>query len=126
MKQKSLIVAAIAMIPFAVAVAQTPPMPPATPAVPVKPAPVVISSPMPGEPIYIDREAIRRAVDDAKWQGQLAADEARRALEDTKWQMKGKTVTLVISPSNVLYKPDTVKFIRSSANTLRAFVDDNQ
>ena len=44
----------------------------------------------------------------------------------TKWQMKGKTVTLVISPSNVLYKPDTVKFIRSSANTLRAFVDDTQ
>ena len=44
----------------------------------------------------------------------------------TKWQLKGKTVTLIISPSNVLYKPDTVKFIRSSANTLRAFVDDNQ
>ena len=43
-----------------------------------------------------------------------------------KWQLKGKSVTLVITPSNVLYKPDTVKFIRSSANTLRAFVDDNQ
>ena len=43
-----------------------------------------------------------------------------------KWQLKGKSVTLVISPSNPLYKPDTVKFIRSSANTLRAFVDDNQ
>ena len=44
----------------------------------------------------------------------------------TKWQLKGKSVMLVISPSNVLYRPDTVKFIRSSANTLRAFVDDNQ
>jgi Tfp pilus assembly protein PilV len=43
-----------------------------------------------------------------------------------KWQLKGKSVTLVIAPSNVLYKPDTTKFIRSSANTLRAFVDDNQ
>jgi len=44
----------------------------------------------------------------------------------TKWQLKGKSVTLIITPSNVLYKPDTMKFIRSSANTLRAFVDDNQ
>jgi len=43
-----------------------------------------------------------------------------------KWQLKGKSVLLVIAPSNPLYKPDTVKFIRSSANTLRAFVDDNQ
>ena len=44
----------------------------------------------------------------------------------TKWQLKGKSVTLVITPTNPLYRPDTVKFIRSSANTLRAFVDDNQ
>ena len=43
-----------------------------------------------------------------------------------KWQLKGKSVTLVITPSNALYRPDTTKFIRSSANTLRAFVDDNQ
>jgi Tfp pilus assembly protein PilV len=43
-----------------------------------------------------------------------------------KWQLKGKSVTLVIAPSNPLYPVDTVKFIRSSANTLRAFVDDNQ
>jgi len=43
-----------------------------------------------------------------------------------KWQLKGKSVELVITPSNVLYKPDTTKFIRSSANTLKAFVDDNQ
>ena len=43
-----------------------------------------------------------------------------------KWQLKGKSVMLVIAPSNPLYPRDTVKFIRSSANTLRAFVDDNQ
>ena len=43
-----------------------------------------------------------------------------------KWQLKGKSVMLVIVPSNPLYPRDTVKFIRSSANTLRAFVDDNQ
>lgn len=43
-----------------------------------------------------------------------------------KYQLKGKTVTLVITPTNVLYKPDTTKFIRSSAATLTALVDDNQ
>jgi Tfp pilus assembly protein PilV len=43
-----------------------------------------------------------------------------------KWQLKGKSITLVITPSNALYRPDTTKFIRSSAATLRAFVDDNQ
>ena len=43
-----------------------------------------------------------------------------------KWQLKGKSVSMIITPANPLYRPDTVKFIRSSANTLRAFVDDNQ
>ena len=43
-----------------------------------------------------------------------------------KWQLKGKSVQVILAPSNPLYRPDTVKFIRSSANTLRAFVDDNQ
>jgi len=43
-----------------------------------------------------------------------------------KWQLKGKSVQMIITPANPLYRPDTVKFIRSSANTLRAFVDDNQ
>jgi hypothetical protein len=43
-----------------------------------------------------------------------------------KWQLKGKSVQLVISPTNVLYRKDTVKFVRTSANTLRALVDDNQ
>ncbi len=43
-----------------------------------------------------------------------------------KWQLKGKTVKLIITPTNVLYKPDTTNFIRSTANTLTAFVSDNQ
>ena len=43
-----------------------------------------------------------------------------------KWQLKGKTVTLIITPTNTLYKPDTTKFIRSSAATLTALTDDLQ
>ena len=43
-----------------------------------------------------------------------------------KWQLKGKSVQLIITPSNPLYRPDTIKFIRSSANTNRSFVDDLQ
>ena len=43
-----------------------------------------------------------------------------------KWQMKGKTVTLVITPTNTLYKPDTTKFVRTTANTLTALTSDNQ
>lgn len=43
-----------------------------------------------------------------------------------KWQLKAKKVTLVISPKNSLYKPDTVTFTRSSANTLTALISDNQ
>jgi hypothetical protein len=43
-----------------------------------------------------------------------------------KWQMKGKTVTLVITPTNTLYKPDTTKFVRTTANTITALTNDNQ
>jgi len=43
-----------------------------------------------------------------------------------KWQMKAKRVTLIISPTNPLYKPDTVNFIRSSSNTMTTFMDDGQ
>jgi hypothetical protein len=43
-----------------------------------------------------------------------------------KWQMKGKTVSLVITPTNTLYKPDTTKFVRTTANTLTALTSDNQ
>ena len=41
-----------------------------------------------------------------------------------KWQLKGKSVQLILTPANPLYRPDTVKFIRSSANTLTALTDD--
>ena len=43
-----------------------------------------------------------------------------------KWQLKGKSVELVITPANPLYRPDTIKFIRSSANTNKALIDDLQ
>jgi HEAT repeat protein len=95
MKQRSIVLAMVAMIPFTVSAAQTPPTPPVqpTPATPVTvPAPgarplmpLTPLTPMPGEPIYIDREAIRRAVEDAKWQGQLAGEEGRRLAEQGKW-----------------------------------------
>jgi hypothetical protein len=42
-----------------------------------------------------------------------------------KWQMKGKTVVLVITPTNPLYKPDTTRFVRTTANTLTALTNDN-
>lgn len=41
-----------------------------------------------------------------------------------KWQLRAKRVTLVISPVNDIYKPDTVKFVRSSANKRTTFIDD--
>lgn len=43
-----------------------------------------------------------------------------------KWMLKAKRVTMVIAPANVLYKPDTVKFVRSSSGTRTAFIDDGQ
>jgi hypothetical protein len=43
-----------------------------------------------------------------------------------KWQLKAKRVTLIIKPKNPLYQPDTVTFIRSSANTMTTFIDDLQ
>jgi hypothetical protein len=43
----------------------------------------------------------------------------------TKYQLKGKKVTLIITPTNPLYRPDTTKFIRSSAATLTALTSDN-
>ena len=41
-----------------------------------------------------------------------------------KWQLKAKLVTLVISPVNDIYRPDTVRFVRSSANKRTTFIDD--
>ena len=43
-----------------------------------------------------------------------------------KWQLKAKKVTLVITPKNTIYMPDTMIFTRSSANTLTALISDNQ
>jgi hypothetical protein len=43
-----------------------------------------------------------------------------------KWQMKGKSVVLIITPTNTLYRPDTTKFVRTTANTLTALTSDNQ
>jgi hypothetical protein len=43
-----------------------------------------------------------------------------------KWQLKGKSVQLIITPTNTLYKPDTTKFVRTTANTLTALTSDNQ
>jgi hypothetical protein len=43
-----------------------------------------------------------------------------------KWQLKGKSVQLIITPTNTLYKPDTTRFVRTTANTLTALTSDNQ
>jgi hypothetical protein len=43
-----------------------------------------------------------------------------------KYMLKAKNVTLIITPTNTIYKPDTTKFIRSSANTMTTFIDDRQ
>jgi hypothetical protein len=41
-----------------------------------------------------------------------------------KWMLKAKKVVFIVTPTNPLYKSDTTTFIRSSANTRTAFVDD--
>jgi len=97
MKQRSLIVAAVAMMPFVVAVAQqSPPTAPVkpTPATPTtKPTPV--TPPVQLFPDLIDRDEIRRISEDARMQGQMAAEagrraaeDARMAMEDARWQMQ--------------------------------------
>jgi hypothetical protein len=43
-----------------------------------------------------------------------------------KWQLRAKSITLIINPANPLYRPDTTKFMRSSASTNRSLVDDGQ
>jgi len=43
-----------------------------------------------------------------------------------KWQLKAKKVTLVVIPSNPLYRPDTIIMTRTSANTRTTFVSDGQ
>lgn len=41
-----------------------------------------------------------------------------------KYMLRAKSVTLIITPTNPLYKPDTTKFMRSSAATNTAFTND--
>lgn len=44
----------------------------------------------------------------------------------SKWQLRAKRVTLTITPTNPLYRPDTTFIIRTSANTRTTFVDDGR
>jgi Tfp pilus assembly protein PilV len=43
-----------------------------------------------------------------------------------QWNLRAKRVQLVITPSNPLYRPDTVLFIRSSSRSTTALFDDGQ
>ncbi len=40
------------------------------------------------------------------------------------YELKAKKVVLVIAPANVLYKPDTTTFVRSSASTMTTFTSN--
>lgn len=41
-----------------------------------------------------------------------------------KYMLRAKSITLIITPTNPLYRPDTTKFMRSSAATNTAFTND--
>jgi HEAT repeat protein len=89
MKQSTVVAAAVALVmPFAVTVAQTPPTPPAPPVTPVpQVAPVPAVTPMISiNPDFIDRDEIRRMAEEARIQGQMAAEDARRIADDARWQ----------------------------------------
>ena len=40
------------------------------------------------------------------------------------YELKAKKVILIIAPANVLYKPDTTTFVRSSASTMTTFTSN--
>ena len=40
------------------------------------------------------------------------------------YELKAKKIILIIAPSNVLYKPDTTTFVRSSAATMTTFISN--
>ena len=42
-----------------------------------------------------------------------------------KYMLRAKSVILIITPTNILYRPDTTKFMRASAATNTAFTNDN-
>jgi HEAT repeat protein len=118
MKQRTMILAFAAMMPFAVAVAQqTPPTPPTpvTPATPLTPA--VPIKPFPLYPDRIDRDEIRRMAEDARLQGQLSAEEgrriaedARRMAEDVKWQVQTSMQDFKFSMPDVHVAVPEMKF----------------
>lgn len=81
MKQRSMVLAALAVLPFAVAAAQqSPPTPPTTPVIPAEPARPL--TPLPGQGMLspMDREDIRRAAEDAR----RAGEEGRRIAEEAR------------------------------------------
>jgi hypothetical protein len=44
----------------------------------------------------------------------------------SRWQLRAKKVTLVVTPTNPLYRPDTTIMTRTSANTRTTFTSDGQ
>ncbi len=42
-----------------------------------------------------------------------------------QYQLAQKSVKLVVTPTNPLYRPDTVIFVRTTAATLRTFLEDD-
>jgi HEAT repeat protein len=118
MKQRSMILAIVAMMPFAVAVAQTPPTPPEKP-IPAAPVakPMPVSPPIQLYPDFIDREEIRRMAEDARIQGQLAAEDgrriaedARRMAEDARWQVQTNLQDFKFSMPDVHVSMPDMKF----------------
>jgi HEAT repeat protein len=108
MKQRSLVLAAVAMMPLGLLVAQTPPTPPVTPVIPAPVTPATPVTPLPAPmPIVSgqgwlsewDREEIRRAAEEARRASEEVrinsreiAEEARiagqRAMEDARIAMR--------------------------------------
>jgi HEAT repeat protein len=122
MKQSNLVAAAVALVmPFAVAVAQTPPTPPATPVRPAPqtaPLPVIVPATPPAAiyPDFIDRDEIRRMAEDARIQGQMAAEDARRIAEDARWQAQAAVADMHFNVS-----PDFGQQFRDFGQNFRDF-----
>src|SRR6476661_6768828 len=84
MKQRSIVLILVAMMPLALAAQQTPPTPPpASTVIPAEPARPVVA-PLPAISTFptdlmdrLDRDEIRRMAEDARLMGQRAAEEAR-------------------------------------------------
>lgn len=136
MKQRSIVLAALAMMPFAAGIAQQ--VPPARPTEPVTAKPTV-TAPTPAAPVvtgsariaplpagYIDeytREEIRRASEDARLAGERAAEEGRRIAEEARFntrefaeqarlagQLAAEDAKLALRDFNFDFKFDMPKF----------------